>query len=111
MPGVYHTLYHTYLQNSLMVLTAADVTLESLQLPMTVKTVSWVPQNDVLGHPAVKVFVTQAGINSLYEAIYHAVPVVSVPLIADQPINAQMVSIGGPHCRKGLITKMLRMSV
>ena len=72
-------------------LTADDITLESLQLPATVKTVSWAPQNDVLGHPAVKVFVTQAGINSLYEAIYHAVPVVSVPLIADQPINAQMV--------------------
>ena len=72
-------------------LDADGVSWESLQLPSNVKIVSWAPQNDVLGHPAVKLFVTQAGINSLYEAIYHAKPVVSVPLIADQPVNAQMV--------------------
>lgn len=77
---------------------AADgVSWESLQLPSSVKIVSWAPQNDVLGHPAVKLFVTQAGINSLYEAIYHAKPVVSVPLIADQPVNAQMVGCFASH--------------
>lgn len=55
----------------------------------------WVPQNDVLGHPAVKAFVTHAGVNSLYEAAYHAKPIVAVPLIADQPSNAAQVNAHG----------------
>ena len=53
--------------------------------------VPWVNQNDVLGHAAVKAFVTQAGINSMYEAIYHAKPVVSVPLITEQAETAARV--------------------
>lgn len=65
-----------------------NTTLDSLKLTPKVKLIKWAPQNDVLGHPAVKAFLTQAGINSIHEAAYHAVPVVSVPLIADQVNNA-----------------------
>lgn len=43
-----------------------------------------VPQNDVLAHPAVAVFVTQAGFLSMQEAAWHAVPVVGVPLTLGQ---------------------------
>jgi len=39
----------------------------------------------------VKAFVMQAGINSLYEAAYHAKPVVSIPLVTDQVDNAAKV--------------------
>lgn len=42
----------------------------------------------MLGHPAVKAVLTQAGINSAYEAASHAEPVFAVPLIADQPKHA-----------------------
>jgi len=61
-------------------------------LGSNIKLVDWVPQNDILGHSAVQAFVTHAGINSLYEAAYHAKPIVAVPLIADQPENAVKVS-------------------
>lgn len=64
----------------------------NLSLGSNIKLVDWAPQNDVLGHPAVKAFVTHAGINSVYEAAYHAKPVVAVPLIADQPENAVKVN-------------------
>lgn len=38
-----------------------------LQLGSSVKLVSWAPQNDLLGHPNVKAFFTQAGMNSFNE--------------------------------------------
>ena len=67
------------------------MTVESLSLGRNIKLTDWAPQNDVLGHPAVKAFLTHAGINSLYEAAYHGKPIVSVPLIVDQPANAAKV--------------------
>uniref|UniRef100_A0A667YEU9 UDP-glucuronosyltransferase n=1 Tax=Myripristis murdjan TaxID=586833 RepID=A0A667YEU9_9TELE len=47
----------------------------------------WIPQNDLLGHPKTKAFITHGGTNGLYEAIYHAVPLVGIPLFGDQPDN------------------------
>eukprot|EP00058_Branchiostoma_floridae_P018772 XP_002604261.1 hypothetical protein BRAFLDRAFT_59893 [Branchiostoma floridae] len=52
------------------------------------KLMSWLPQNDLLGHPKTRAFVTHAGSNGLYEALYHGVPVVCTPLAGDQPGNA-----------------------
>ncbi|DBB07554.1 TPA: hypothetical protein ACH3X3_009010 [Trebouxia sp. C0006] len=65
-----------------------NTTLLSLQLGSNIKIIKWAPQNDILGHPAVGVFLTQGGINSLYEAAYRAKPIVTIPLIADQEGNA-----------------------
>ena len=39
------------------------------------------------GHPKTKAFITHGGSNGLYEAIYHGVPLVGIPLFADQPDN------------------------
>ena len=50
--------------------------------------VEWLPQNDLLGHNKTRLFITHAGVNSMYEAGYHGVPVVAVPLFADQFGNA-----------------------
>nr|AAM51149.1 UDP glucuronosyltransferase [Rattus norvegicus] len=55
----------------------------------------WLPQNDLLGHPKTKAFVTHGGANGLYEAIYHGIPMIGIPLFGDQPDNiAHMVAKG-----------------
>ncbi|XP_071511646.1 UDP-glucuronosyltransferase 1A1-like [Diadema antillarum] len=44
------------------------------------KLVKWCPQNDLLGHGAVKLLIFSGETNSLYEAVYHGVPVVVIPI-------------------------------
>ncbi|XP_069092121.1 UDP-glucuronosyltransferase 2A2-like isoform X3 [Pleurodeles waltl] len=59
------------------------------------KLYDWMPQNDLLGHPKTKAFISHGGTNGIYEAIYHGVPMVGIPLFADQPDNmAHMKSKG-----------------
>ncbi|XP_055916902.1 UDP-glycosyltransferase UGT5-like [Eupeodes corollae] len=56
---------------------------------------SWLPQDDLLQHPNLKLFITHAGKGGVTEAAYHGVPMVAVPMIADQIGNAaQMVKDG-----------------
>ncbi|RXN28588.1 UDP-glucuronosyltransferase 2A1-like protein [Labeo rohita] len=42
---------------------------------------------EYLGHPKTRAFITHGGTNSIYEAIYHAIPMVGIPLFGDQPDN------------------------
>ncbi|NXQ38136.1 UD2A2 glucuronosyltransferase, partial [Catharus fuscescens] len=59
------------------------------------KIYDWIPQNDLLGHPLTKAFITHGGTNGLYEAIYHGIPMVGIPMFADQHDNiAHMVAKG-----------------
>ncbi|XP_072477025.1 UDP-glucuronosyltransferase 2B17-like isoform X2 [Notamacropus eugenii] len=51
------------------------------------RTYDWIPQNDLLGHPKTKAFITHGGTNGIYEAIYHGVPMIGVPMFGDQPDN------------------------
>ncbi|XP_027577425.1 UDP-glucuronosyltransferase 2A2-like isoform X1 [Pipra filicauda] len=55
----------------------------------------WIPQNDLLGHPSAKAFITHGGTNGLYEAIYHGVPMVGIPMFADQHDNIAHVVAKG----------------
>ncbi|XP_071844452.1 UDP-glucuronosyltransferase 1A10-like [Apostichopus japonicus] len=49
-----------------------------------IRIVKWMPQNDLLAHPQVKLMIYHGGVNGVYEAIYHGVPMVLLPLFADQ---------------------------
>ena len=44
----------------------------------------WLPQNDVLGHPNLKMFISQCGNNGQFEALYHAVPILCLPTHLEQ---------------------------
>lgn len=49
-----------------------------------VKILPWFPQNDILGDPSTKLFITHGGLNSVSEASFHGVPMVLVPIFGDQ---------------------------
>ena len=63
--------------------------------PKKILTSPWIPQNDLLGHPNTKVFVSHCGKNGQYEALYHAVPVVATPMFSDQWYNAKRMRVKG----------------
>lgn len=50
------------------------------------------PQQDVLGHPNIKLFITQGGLQSLEEAILNRVPLLALPFVADQYPNAKRIT-------------------
>jgi UDP:flavonoid glycosyltransferase YjiC (YdhE family) len=53
---------------------------------------AFVPQPAVLGHAAVRCFLSHAGMNSLNEALSRGIPLVLLPLFADQPLNAAILA-------------------
>ncbi|XP_062327945.1 UDP-glucuronosyltransferase 2A2-like [Osmerus eperlanus] len=57
--------------------------------------VDWMPQNDLLGHPHIKVFVAHGGTNGVQEALYHGVPILGLPLIFDQHDNLMRIEARG----------------
>nr|XP_018903294.1 PREDICTED: UDP-glucuronosyltransferase 1-9-like [Bemisia tabaci] len=52
----------------------------------------WLPQDSVLAHPKVRVFITQGGLQSFQETVHYGVPTVGIPWFGDQECNvAKMV--------------------
>ncbi|KAJ8708420.1 hypothetical protein PYW07_010545 [Mythimna separata] len=49
----------------------------------------WLPQSDLLRHPKIKLFITQAGLQSTDEAITAGVPLIGIPMLGDQWFNAE----------------------
>ncbi|XP_062372958.1 2-hydroxyacylsphingosine 1-beta-galactosyltransferase isoform X2 [Sardina pilchardus] len=70
------------------------------------KLVEWMPQNDLLGHKNTRAFLSHGGLNSIYEAMYHGVPVVGVPLFGDHYDTMTRVQAKG----MGLMLEWKRMS-
>ncbi|KAG4070752.1 hypothetical protein HA402_010978 [Bradysia odoriphaga] len=57
-------------------------------LPDNVKIGKWLPQNDILAHPNVKLFISHCGKGGITEAKFHGVPILAIPVFADQFTNA-----------------------
>ncbi|XP_046629094.1 uncharacterized protein LOC124309473 [Neodiprion virginianus] len=63
--------------------------------PDNVFTVKWAPQQSILAHPNIKAFIYQGGLQSTEEAVSYAVPVIGLPVFADQDTQVdKMVSLG-----------------
>ncbi|KAG4067736.1 hypothetical protein HA402_005508 [Bradysia odoriphaga] len=59
-------------------------------MPSNVMTMEWFPQQAILANPKCKGFVTQGGAMSFQQAIYHAVPMIIIPIWWDQPALARL---------------------
>ncbi|KAK8394676.1 hypothetical protein O3P69_005862 [Scylla paramamosain] len=64
-------------------------------LPPNVRLSKWLPQQDILGHPQLRLFITHGGLLSLQEATYHSVPVLGMPVAMEQNENMRMVEREG----------------
>ncbi|XP_054285630.1 UDP-glycosyltransferase UGT5-like isoform X2 [Macrosteles quadrilineatus] len=56
-------------------------------IPYNVKIMKWLPQRDVLAHPAVKLFISHGGLLGTTEAVVSGVPILGIPMYGDQPNN------------------------
>ncbi|CAH1793292.1 unnamed protein product [Owenia fusiformis] len=52
----------------------------------------WIPQNDLLGHPDVKLFIHHCGLLSTYQAVQHAVLTINIPFFLDQGYNSEKIT-------------------
>ncbi|KAF5287795.1 hypothetical protein FQA39_LY15731 [Lamprigera yunnana] len=59
--------------------------------PKNVIISKWLPQLSVLRHPNIKLFITQGGLQSMDEAIYSHIPMLGMPVFADQHFNVQKI--------------------
>ncbi|XP_046630100.1 UDP-glycosyltransferase UGT5-like isoform X1 [Neodiprion virginianus] len=63
--------------------------------PENVIIMKWTPQQSILAHPNLKVFIYQGGLQSTEEAVSHGIPVIGLPVFTDQHVHAnKMVSLG-----------------
>lgn len=85
-----------------------------VKIPQNVKVQKWFPQQAVLAHPNVKLFISQAGLQSTEEAVVYKVPLLVIPFIFDQEYNAKYIvklGIGRKLDFVGLDTETLKSSI
>lgn len=63
--------------------------------PKNVLMEKWVPQDDILAHPNIRLFISHCGLGSVTEAMFHGVPILGIPFIYDQHINAIKIAEEG----------------
>lgn len=55
----------------------------------------WFPQDDILAHKNVKLFITHGGLLSTTETIYHGKPIIGIPIFGDQFLNMAKAETNG----------------
>ncbi|CAH2230251.1 jg20001 [Pararge aegeria aegeria] len=82
--------------------------------PSNVKIGKWFPQAGLLRHKHVKAFITEGGYHSMSEAINAGVPLIGIPMLAEQWYNMELChkhGIGIKLVLKSLTKKMLKSAI
>ncbi|CAK1594081.1 unnamed protein product [Parnassius mnemosyne] len=58
-------------------------------LPKNVHILKWAPQQSILAHPNCIMFITHGGLLSITEAVHFGVPIIGIPVFADQFANVK----------------------
>lgn len=58
-------------------------------------TSEWFPQQAVLAHPKVKLFISSAGLMSVIESIHYQTPMLAIPILPEQQVNAKRLENRG----------------
>ncbi|XP_035452792.2 UDP-glucosyltransferase 2-like [Spodoptera frugiperda] len=66
-----------------------------VDVPKNVQIVNWAPQQSILAHPNVKMFLTHGGLFSSIEAIHFGVPTIGIPALFDQITNVNKAVLNG----------------
>lgn len=64
-------------------------------IPSNVMINKWLPQNDILAHPKVILFISHGGMFSNLESVYHGVPMIMIPFVGDQVRNGVKAAKAG----------------
>ncbi|XP_022114873.2 UDP-glucosyltransferase 2 [Pieris rapae] len=67
----------------------------NITVPENVYAMDWIPQYKTLCHPNVKIFISHGGLLGTQEAVACGVPMLVVPLYADQALNARAMNDRG----------------
>ncbi|XP_046980091.1 UDP-glycosyltransferase UGT5-like [Schistocerca americana] len=70
--------------------------------PANVHLRKWFPQSDLLGHKNVQLFISHGGLQSSLEATARGVPVIGMPVAAEQRYNVQRIASYGYGIRLDL---------
>lgn len=69
---------------------------ESLtNIPSNVRIQKWLPQSDILAHPNIVLFITHGGMASTFEGMARGVPMLCIPVFADQHRNSHKLQALG----------------
>ena len=79
-------IFDAFAQLEQRVIMKLDSPPDHIKVPPNVMLKSFLPQSDILAHKNVAMFITHCGMHGVMESIYHAVPMVGMPVFIDQVI-------------------------
>lgn len=65
------------------------------RLPKNVLAQKWLPQDSILAHPNIKLFIGHGGLGGVGEAKYYQVPILGMPFFGDQDSNMDQIEEEG----------------
>ncbi|EDW33519.1 GL21944 [Drosophila persimilis] len=67
----------------------------SLELPENVMIANWWPQQAILSHTLVKLFISSCGQLSVWESVMGETPILAIPILAEQEVMAKRLQLNG----------------